>query len=495
MLPRLKLSQKGVDMKIISILFFVLSFSSFASEKSIESLRQFGKAFSQIAKESSPGVVFIKVEKRHKIEGNIQMFKPFGDERFPFGNEFFERFFKGLPHGKDAPRAVPRDYIMIGQGSGFIISANGHILTNHHVIGGADKVMVNLLDGRLFEAKVIGTDEHSDIALLKINAKNLPILKLGDSNQLEVGEWVVALGNPFGLTHSLTAGIVSAIGRSSVGVANYENFIQTDASINPGNSGGPLINLNGEVVGMNTAIINRSGGYMGIGFAIPINMVKLIKDQLIEKGSVDRGYLGVNIQNIDGELALQFDLQNRTGVLISDIGADTPAQKDGLKVGDVILEFDGKQVKEVGAFRNMVALTPPGKKATIKILRNGKVKTQIITLGKIPKTNDQIGKKSFGTNEFGFKVGDLTHQLRQQYNIPDGEKGVVITHVDEMSLAGMAGLKEGDLIKEVNRYRVGSVKDFKVGMKKGKSSDTILLLVKGGQVTQYITLSKEPLDD
>ena len=314
-----------------------------------ESLRMMGKTFASVAKRVSPAVVFVKVEKVVESQPNVQFFAPFGGDN-PFGDDFLQRFF-GTPSPQEQPRQfrqIPRQHQrIVGQGSGFIISPDGYIMTNNHVVGDADKVTVKLEDGREFIAKTVGTDPHTDVALIKIDAKNLPVLALGNSDALEVGEWVLAIGNPFGLSHTLTAGIVSAKGRSSLGLADYENFIQTDAAINPGNSGGPLVDLNDKAVGMNTAIFSQSGGYMGIGFAIPINMAKAIKDQLIKTGSVTRGYLGIVIQDLTPELAKSFGLDDHNGILVAEVTENSPAEKAGLRQGDVIVEFNGKAVEEV----------------------------------------------------------------------------------------------------------------------------------------------------
>jgi serine protease Do len=270
-------------------------------------------------------------------------------------------------------------------GSGFIISKEGHILTNHHVVGEADKIEVTLKDGREFEAKVIGSDAKSDVALIQIEgARDLPVLPMGDSESLEIGEWVMAVGNPFGLSNTLTVGVVSAKGRTSVGIADYEDFIQTDAAINPGNSGGPLINMHGEAVGINSAIFSKSDVYTGIGFAIPINMVKTIKKQLIAHGKVERGYLGVGIQELSKDLIDSFNLdKNSEGVLIAQIYEDSPAQKYGLKRGDVLIQMDGKPVKDVGHFRNMIAMTMPGTDVDLIVIRKGKQKTVKVRLDSI----------------------------------------------------------------------------------------------------------------
>ena len=348
-----------------------------AQGQGLENLRQTGQAFRAVAKEVSPAVVFIQVEKTTEQPQMSPFASPFNG---PFGDDFFRRFFGTPPQGHGHGTMPKRE--MRAQGSGFIISPDGLIMTNNHVVGGADKVTVRLHDGREFTAKVVGTDPPTDVAVIKIDANDLPVAQLGDSDKLEVGDWVLAIGNPFGLSHTLTAGIVSAKGRSGIGLADYENFIQTDAAINPGNSGGPLVNLDGQVVGINTAIFSRSGGYMGIGFAIPINMAKQIRDQLVENGTVTRGQLGVYIQDLTDDLAQSFGLKDSKGILISKVIEDSPAAKAGLKQGDIVLKADGKPVGKVNEFRNGIAMTAPGTVVRLDILRNGKPEQIKVTIGK-----------------------------------------------------------------------------------------------------------------
>ncbi len=471
--------------------FFLISTSPVFAQ-GVKNLKAMGKAFTEIAKNTSPAVVFIETEKKQQISSQSPFFLPFDDiDGFSFENNIFKYFFKENipPRNKEREKGRERTHKVLGQGSGFIFSKSGHILTNNHVVGDADKVVVKLLDGRSFEAKVIGTDQHSDVAVIKINVKNLTVLPLGNSNSLEVGEWVLALGNPFGLSHTLTAGIVSARGRSSVGITDYENFIQTDAAINLGNSGGPLINLDGKAVGMNTAIFSRTGGSMGIGFAIPINMIKGIKDQLIKKGKVIRGYLGIVIQNLTKDLSQQFGIEGIRGILISDVKENTPAKKALLRTGDIIIKFDGKEVNEVGTFRNMVASTQPGEKKHLTIFRNGKNIKIKVKIGKLPAKQEFAKSQKFQENEFGFSVDNLTRDLRQQYGISGNEQGVVVSEVDPFSVAKLAGIKPGMLIKEVNRMKVDSVSDFRKAIKKTKRKKSVLLLVQDGEFSRYITLS------
>ena len=376
---------------------------------------------------------------------------------------------------------------MIAQGSGFIIKPDGYIITNNHVIAGADndKITVKLEDGREFKAKVIGADKRSDVALIKIAADHLPVLPMGDSDKLEVGEWVIAIGNPFGLSHTITAGIVSAKGRNSVGINDYENLIQTDAAINPGNSGGPLVNLEGKVVGMNTAIFSKSGGYMGIGFAIPINMVRSIEQQLQKTGFVIRGYLGVLIQPLTPELARSFGLPKDSGVLVGQVTDGSAAAKAGLKRGDVVVKFAGKSVHNVGAFRNCVALVTPGTTTDITVIRDGKKKNFNITVGTLPggkMTADALG---LSLDKLGFAVRNINPETARKYGLTE-TKGVMVTRVRSGSVAAMAGMKTGTLILEVNRKPVRNVQELQQAV--GNEKNSVLLLISDGQGTHFVVL-------
>jgi len=474
---------------ILCMLAFILCTSpAQALDRGIENLRETGKAFASVAKKVSPAVVFIQVEKSSQNQPSMQFSSPFGNEG-PFGDEFLKHFFgqtfqQGQPH-----RFRPEQHHKqeVGQGSGFIISHDGYIMTNNHVVGDANKVTVRLNDGREFTAKTIGTDPRSDVAVIKIDAANLPVLALGDSDSLEVGEWVIAIGSPFGLSHTLTVGVVSAKGRSSVGIADYENFIQTDAAINPGNSGGPLVDLYGRAVGMNTAIISRNGGYMGIGFAIPINMASTIKDQLIKTGSVTRGYLGIVIQDLTPELVESFGLDGNRGVLVAEVSQESPAEKAGMKQGDVIVEFNSKPVGKVGPFRNSVALKAPGSKQKITVLRQGKRKHLTVTIGKLPDQEPSSAVTSVSMNDLGLDVQTLTPDLARQFGLHSG-KGVVVTQVSPESAAAQVGIKPGTLIKEVNRKPVETVEAFERLVTESLQKGSVLLLVRDGQYSRYVAL-------
>ncbi|HDP24095.1 MAG TPA: DegQ family serine endoprotease [Deltaproteobacteria bacterium] len=449
-----------------------------AQEEGLENLKQTGKAFATIAREASPAVVFIKVEK------TVQSGPAIGPS--PFSDEFFRRFFGEPFPNRPMPSPRQRERQVRGQGSGFIISPDGYILTNNHVVGEADRIQVKLLDGREFTAKVIGTDPPTDVAVIKIDAANLPVLAIGDSDTLEVGEWVLALGNPFGLSHTLTAGIVSALGRTSVGITDYEDFIQTDAAINPGNSGGPLINLEGKAIGINTAIYSGSGGYMGIGFAIPVNMAKNIYAQLVEHGEVTRGYLGVTIQDLTTELAKSFGLNDTNGVLISQVMPDTPAEKAGLKQGDIVVKFNGEPVESVAPFRNRVALVGPGTRVNITVLRDGKQKTFTVTIERLASAQQAEPARPESLEKLGLTVTNLTNELAERFGYQD-ESGVLVTEVQQGSAAAAAGIRPGVLIQEVNRKQIKDVKEFEQAIEKG-GDKPILLLVKDERGSRYIAL-------
>jgi serine protease Do len=457
-----------------------------ADDSGIESLRSTGKAFASVAKKVSGGVVFIQVEKKMSAHQPAQFFfgGP-GQQDNPWGgNDFLHRFF-GIPFGQGEG---PSDQMVVGQGSGFIVSDKGdtgYILTNNHVVGDADEVKVTLEDGRVLDADIVGTDPHSDVAVIKVKADSLRVLPLGDSDKLEVGEWVVAVGSPFGLSHTITSGIVSAKGRSSMGITDYEDFIQTDAAINPGNSGGPLLNLDGEVVGMNTAIVTRSGGNMGIGLAIPIDMAKTIMNQLIDNGKVTRGYLGIVIQDLTPDLAQSFKLGNVKGILVAQVTSDSPAEKAGVESGDVITRLDGQPVEKISEFRNKVSLTAPGTQVDLTVLRHGKEKAIDVKIGELTDDVQVAENGSFKSSDLGLEVQTLTPELSQQFNIQD-DHGVVVTRVESGSTAEWAGIHPGALILEVNREPVRDAESFRQAV--AHSEGTVLLLVKEGQMSRYVAL-------
>lgn len=475
-----RLTRKTLIFLLLLTSFFglLLPANILAQEAGIENLRQTGLAFREVAKKVSPAVVFIKVEKEVEAQSSqTPLSQPF--------DEFFRRYFGQPPQQHQAPQRQPKQR-SIGQGSGFIISPDGYIMTNNHVVGDADQVTVTLLDGREYKADIIGTDPPTDVAIIKIDESGLPFLRFSDSDKLEVGDWVLAFGNPFGLSHTLTAGIVSAKGRSGIGLNDYENFIQTDAAINPGNSGGPLIDLDAKVVGMNTAIFSRSGGYMGIGFAIPINMAQHIREQLVESGSVTRGRLGVYIQDMTADLADSFDLEKGDGIIVAQVIKDSPASEAGLKQGDLILKLDGKKVSKVADFRNQISFTRPGTKVKLLIQRDGKQQTLTVRIGKLE--TDVAGRpaKTGKLSKLGLSLQELNQELAEKFGY-QGQSGVLVTDVESGSAAERGGIKRGDLIQEVNRSAVKTPADVRKILENNRRN-SLLLLVRQGEATRYLAI-------
>ncbi|MHC4881206.1 MAG: Do family serine endopeptidase [Planctomycetota bacterium] len=454
------------------------AFAADVDTNGIETLRKTSKAFSGVAKQATPAVVAVQV--RTKIE---QRSMGFGSGS-PFDEDFFERFF-GRPMPRGQQRQQPR--YQEGQASGFVISADGYVLTNNHVVEDADEITVVMGDGEKYEkVKLIGTDDKADVALLKIDdVDNLPYLELGDSDNLEIGEWVIAIGNPFGLTETLTVGVVSALGRKVSREDVYQDFIQTDAAINPGNSGGPLLNLEGKVVGINSAIITGDRGYMGIGLAVPINMGKAIKEQLIKTGKVHRGYVGVGMQSIDPEMVDFFKLENNKGVLITSVTEDSPADKAGLEKDDVVIRVDNKKIEDPQDLKNIVGFTAPETEVEFTIIRGGKEKKVMVKVGsmqdsELADTSD-LGKK------FGLTVATIDEEIADQYNVEEG-KGVVVVEVKSGSPAVRAGIRKGMVILEVNRTEVNTVGEFNEAIAESEDSKKALLLVRTGRYAQYVVL-------
>jgi len=473
-----------VILTLAIVLTWTSSTGSSLAAQNLDTLRKTGKEFASVVKKVSSAVVFIRVEK--KVQNQFTQQTPLNDPFDLFNDEFFHRFF-GDRHPERRPRTPRKEHRVMGQGSGFIVSGDGIILTNNHVVGGADLITVRLHDGRELLAKVIGADPHTDVAVIKVEGKNLPVMELGDSGRLEVGEWVLAFGNPFGLTHTVTAGVVSAKGRSNIGITDYEDFIQTDAAINPGNSGGPLVNLEGQAVGISTAIFSRSGGYMGIGFAIPINMARKIQDQLIASGSVTRGFLGVILQDLTPELASSFGVKERSGLLVGDVSRDSPAEAAGLQRGDVLLRLDGKPIENLGTFRNQIALMVPGSGIRLAVLRDGKEQTIDVKIGKRPSQERQTRGTTKPLNRIGISITALTPEIAGRYGYT-GESGVVIRGVQPGSIAAMAGLRKGMLIQEVNRKRVQNPEEFEKAAASAAKDGRLLLLVREGNFSRYIGL-------
>ncbi len=439
------------------------------------------QTFVDIAKSVKPAVVNIYATKSGRSESSGTA--PFDDPLFRkfFGDEFFKKF----EHPKERKER--------GLGSGVIVESNGLIITNNHVVGKADEIRVTLSDKREFKAKLIGTDPKTDVAVVKIDATGLPTVAWADSDKLEVGEFVLAVGNPFGLTQTVTLGIVSALGRAA-GIAEYEDFIQTDAAINPGNSGGALVNVRGELVGINTAIFSQSGGNMGIGFAVPSNMAQSIMGQMVQTGKVVRGWLGVSIQELTPELASQFGVTETKGVLVSDVMDDSPAKKAGFERADVIIEYDGKSMDSPTHLRNAVAQTAVGKKVVVKLIRDKKPKTIDLTIVEQPKSMSQSGDEDGGDSATptgilsSLDVRELTEELAGRYGLKSSERGVVIVRVKPGSTAEELGVREGDIVLEVNRQAVTSVKTFERIAGKLPKDQAVLLLLKRQGRTIYLTL-------
>jgi serine protease Do len=434
--------------------------------------------FISLAKRMRPIVVNISTTQMSEARGPQEFGSPFGEED-PF-NDFWRRFFGGpVPRGPQRQRSL---------GSGFIIDSDGSILTNNHVVENAQKIVVKLDDQQEYEAKVVGRDAKTDIAIIKINAKtNLPAASFGDSDRVEVGEWVVAIGNPFGLDSTVTSGIVSAKGRH-IGQGPYDNFIQTDASINPGNSGGPLLNLRGEVIGINTAIFSRTGGNIGIGFAIPVNLVKELLPQLRGKGKVTRGYLGVLIQKVTPEIAESLGMEKSTGALVANISKDGPAEKAGVKVGDVIVEFDGKEVKDSGDLPIIVARTPVDKKVRMKVLREKKEVTLTVAVGELKEEEVVAAVPEKG--ELGMTVQRLTPQIAESLGL-DKADGVVVTAVEPGSAADEAGIRRGDVIMEIDRKPIRSLDEYKKSVAAIRKGKGVLFLVRRGESTLFLALKPQ----
>jgi len=424
-----------------------------------------------LVKEVSPAVVNISTTQVVKFD-HPRMRSPFGPQD-PF-EEFFNNFFGRMP----------REQKRRSLGSGFIVSDDGYILTNNHVVDKADEVTVTLLDKEEFKAKVVGTDPKTDIALIKISAnRKLPHVVLGDSDKLEVGEWVVAIGNPFGLGHTVTTGIVSAKGRI-IGSGPYDDFIQTDASINPGNSGGPLFNLKGEVVGINTAIIQ---GGQGIGFATPISLAKSILEQLKDKGKVTRGWLGVYIQRLTPDVAEKLGVPGNHGALVSDVTKDGPAAKAGIRSGDVIVAFNGKEVKDERDLPTIVAVTKPGAKVDVKVVRDGKEQTIPVTIAEMaPEGTAKSGTPDLSKG-VGLTVQDITPDLAKRLGT-ENTKGVLVTSVDDGSPAEDAGMQQGDIIRQIDRKAVANVAEFDKLMKRDKNEKSVLFLVERGGNRMFVVV-------
>jgi serine protease Do len=441
-------------MKILLILAFTFSIPGFAVGPVTD--------FTAVAKKAIPAVVSLKVKGTTKINGGLREQQNLDD--------FWSQFF-------NIPEMREREEQVSGQASGFIVSKDGYILTNSHVVDGMKEIKVILNDKREFTGKLVGQDPNTDIALVKIEANDLPFIELGNSDNIEVGQWVVAIGNPYGLQATLTVGVVSAKGRNDLDLTRVEDFIQTDAPINKGNSGGPLLNLDGQVVGINTAIVSGygSGGYLGIGFAVPSNIAKHDMEEIIANGTVSRGYLGVTLQPLDQDLAQAFGIENVQGALISDVAKDSPAFKAGLKQGDLILKYNNLPVTNIAGLRNAIALMSPGSMLNLSIRRQDKSTADIaIQIGDYPKDSAIAGS---GGDYLGLEV---------QSNSPD--KGVVVMNVKPSSIAALAGFKKGLVITSVNQRPVNSADEYMAAVNSTEKGKPVLLLVRQGEFMRYVSL-------
>jgi serine protease Do len=434
--------------------------------------------FTEVAKAVTPAVVNITTVMGEKVSDGRKI----PDEL----RERMEEFFGG-PQGPGVPRGFrgpqgpgePRGHRGGGQGSGVIVSPDGYVLTNNHVIEGAQEVTVTLPDKREFKGTIVGADPKTDLAVVKIDGQNLPTVVWGDATKLQVGEYVLAVGNPFGLNSTVTLGIVSALGRGRMGITQYEDFIQTDAAINPGNSGGALVNTRGELVGINTAIFSQTGGYQGVGFAVPTSMGKPIYESLIKTGKVVRGYLGIGIQDLSQDLAKSFGIKNAKGALVSDVKEESPADQAGLKQGDVITSYQGSPVDDAVSLQRLVTRTAVGTKAPVKVIRDGHEKDLTVTIGEQLDTV-QVAKAETAEADYAFAgvaVQDLDRETAKELGLKGKLQGVVVTGVEPESGAEKAGLMAGDVIREINRQPVKSVKEFEKASAAIKKGDNVLILI------------------
>jgi serine protease Do len=446
-------------------------------QQAVQSLKTFSDGFAAVAEAVIPSVVTITSERMVQPANNLG----------PFASDpFFRRFFG------DTPRARP--YKQHGLGSGVIVDSDGYILTNNHVIRGADELTVILHDGSRLEAKVVGSDSRTDLAVLRVEEDDLPAVHFGDSDHVRIGEWVMAVGSPFSenLQATTTAGIVSAKGRSGMRLSDYEDFIQTDAAINPGNSGGPLVNLDGELVGINSAIASRTGGSNGIGFAIPSNLAMNIMSDLIDKGRVTRGWLGVGIQSVTPDIAEAMDLGNRAGILVTAVVADGPAEAAGVLQGDVIAEFNGRQVDDSDELRFAVAETEPGTRSELVVIRDGREKTIRMELGEFPEEDAGAFTNvvEAGPGELGLTVSPITPEVARRFEL-ESSAGMVVTGVEPGSPAGDAGLEPGDIVHAVNRRHVDSPESYRQALRATAEGKPVLFRIERRGNTFFVALRPE----
>ncbi len=471
-----------ISLPLLFGLFFCMdnhrAANSLPKNDKLTTAKSLGQAFVEVAKKVQPAVVNITTEKTI----TMRPWERFGDDFFK--GSPFEDFFKGF----GSPRERGKEYRQKQRsgGSGVIVDKEGYILTNNHVVEGSDKIKVRLNDGREFSATLKGQDSRTDLAVLQIKSKDLPSAVLGDSDKLEVGEWAIAIGSPFGLEHTVTVGVISAKGRSGLGTGTYEDFVQTDASINPGNSGGPLINIDGEVIGINAMIIQPG---TGIGFAIPINTAKQILSDLIKHGKVVRPWLGISVQDITPEMMEHFKVKEKEGVLVGQIYPGTGAEKAGLASGDIIKSVDDKAIKNVNELVKEIQKKKVGQKIKLSIIRDGKAMTIDVTTSSMPDKPEGTKEKDV-EEKLGASVQELTPQLALRYRISGIKRGVVVVGVEEGSPAGEVGLEEGDVILEINRKKIETMKDFDKAAKDANLEKGILFYIHRKGSSFYLTYKK-----
>lgn len=463
----------GFILFLITLVVIVPALGCTAAEKL--TLKDWRNGFVQVAKKVQPSVVSIRSERTVTVSPG----EGFGEDFFK--GTPFEDFFKG--HG-----GPPMKRKQMGEGSGVIVDPQGYVLTNYHVVAGADKLTLRLFDGREFKGTVRGSDSKTDLAVVHVEAKELPVATLGDSDKIQVGEWAIAIGSPFGLEETVTVGVISAKGRTGLGTGTYEDFLQTDASINPGNSGGPLVNIDGEVIGINAMIIQPG---QGIGFAIPINLAKKIMAELIKQGKVVRPWVGIGLQDLTPDLVKSFNLKEKEGALISQVFEGSPAEKTGLKTGDVIIEIDGMKIKNSQDVVREVLKKEVGQKVQFVLIREGKrIEVQITTAQMPAELTERKVAQPQMKQWFGLRVTTLTAEIAKQLGIPKTE-GVIIEGVEPGSPAQDAGLRKGDVILEVNREKVQNEEGYRSVMEKTKPGQSVLLLVGRGGSTFFVSLVEE----
>ena len=462
----------------------VAMFVSNADNEAIGKQVSFLDGFVPVAKKVLPAVVNISSSKivRSPDQGPSSPF---------FADPFFRQFFGD----NSSPQfRVPQEQREHSLGSGVIVNSDGYVLTNNHVISGADEIKVSLGDRREFTGKLVGTDAKTDVAVVKIEGKDLPVLTLGDSSKMQVGDFALAVGNPFGIGQTLTAGIISATGRGGLGIEDYEDFLQTDAAINPGNSGGALVNVRGELIGLNTAILSRGGGgNEGVGFAVPVNMARMVMEQILKNGKVTRGSIGVLIQPVTPQLARSFGLSGQArGALVSNVTPDSPAERAGIKRGDIILAINNESIVDSRNLGLKVSMMAPGARVTLKVFRSGSEQEIPVTLSELPNTPSEGGGPTQGSvsgPRLGVSIEALTSQTGRQLGLPANTTGVVVTEVQPGSPAEEAGFRRGDVIQEVNRKPVASPEQFRNAVQQSGGQPLLLLIDRGGD---HIFVAVEP---